>query len=164
MLDQVEREQHRVMVAAAAGQRVGIPLERRQGSTNPERRRSAILRNMPGRQSKNPANASPAGSCALSHRGATCRSSILLSVRTGPHCERRDSQMTKNTKRTNISEKTELLSDADLNAVSGGMMNQDTALFRAFVAGAARGYGGELCIGNVLIVRKQHSHCWVSCG
>jgi hypothetical protein len=49
MLDQVEREQHRAMVAAAAGQRVGIPLERRQGSTNPERRRSAILRNMPGR-------------------------------------------------------------------------------------------------------------------
>jgi hypothetical protein len=36
-----------------------------------------------------------------------------------------------------------------LNAVSGGMMNQDTALFRAFVAGAVRGYGGELCIGNV---------------
>jgi hypothetical protein len=57
--------------------------------------------------------------------------------------------MTKNTERTNISEKTELLSDADLNAVSGGMMNQDTALFRPFVAGAARGYGGEFSIGNV---------------
>jgi hypothetical protein len=41
------------------------------------------------------------------------------------------------------------LSDADLNAVSGGMMNQDTALFRPFVAGAARGYGGEFSIGNV---------------
>jgi hypothetical protein len=59
--------------------------------------------------------------------------------------------MIKDTKRTNTSKNTELraLSDSDLNAVSGGVRNQDTAAFRAFVLGAARGFGGEVCIGNV---------------
>ncbi len=59
--------------------------------------------------------------------------------------------MIKDTKRTDTSKNTELrvLSDADLNAVSGGVRNEDTAAFRAFVTGAARGYGGFVCIGDV---------------
>ena len=58
------------------------------------------------------------------------------------------SQMIKDTKRTNTSKNTELrvLSDADLNAISGGVRNQDTAIFKAFVEGAARGYGGAVCV------------------
>jgi hypothetical protein len=59
--------------------------------------------------------------------------------------------MIKDTKRTNTSKNTEIrfLSDADLNAVSGGVRNEDSAAFRAFVLGAARGYGGFVSIGDV---------------
>ncbi len=59
--------------------------------------------------------------------------------------------MTKHTNGTTASKNTELriLSDADLNAVAGGAKNEDSPAFRAFVRGAAIGYGGEVCIGSV---------------
>ncbi len=59
--------------------------------------------------------------------------------------------MTKHTKGATASKNTELciLSDEDLSAVVGGVRNEETAAFRAFVRGAAIGFGGEVCIGSV---------------
>lgn len=43
----------------------------------------------------------------------------------------------------------ELLSDAELDAVAGGVKNGDTALFQAFLCGAAAASpGGEAKIGH----------------